>query len=160
MNPQHSYVSISDQIASRPHTRLLIPPHHSRDERVKPIVSDTHCHGSHNSAEHKQLSPLEQDVLWEYARLSDKIKRVSPPLKTPPAERQIANLSKLTADSPTEDLLQLLRTVEKQMGLVLTLVRSAPTHTLTEPVQSLGLGSHHGSTSRVRTATLNSCSKL
>lgn len=29
------------------------------------------------SANHDQLSPLEQDVLWEYAKLGDKLKRVS-----------------------------------------------------------------------------------
>lgn len=29
------------------------------------------------SASNEQLSSLEQDVLWEYAKLGDKIKRVS-----------------------------------------------------------------------------------
>lgn len=30
-----------------------------------------------SSAEHPQLSPLEAEVLWEYAKLADKVKRVS-----------------------------------------------------------------------------------
>lgn len=31
----------------------------------------------HASANHSQLSPLESEVLWEYAKLADKLKRVS-----------------------------------------------------------------------------------
>ncbi|RXK40889.1 DASH complex subunit DAD3 [Tremella mesenterica] len=61
---------------------------------------------------HPQLSSLEQQVLWEYAKLGDKIKR-------------IANLAKLTAENPNEGLLTDLRALERKMGLVLTLFRAS-----------------------------------
>ncbi|ORY31301.1 DASH complex subunit Dad3, partial [Naematelia encephala] len=63
-------------------------------------------------AGNSRLAPLEQDVLWEYAKLNDKIRR-------------IANLARLTADSPNEDLLSELRVLEKKMGLVLTLYKAS-----------------------------------
>ncbi|KAI9633471.1 DASH complex subunit Dad3-domain-containing protein [Dioszegia hungarica] len=63
-------------------------------------------------ANQAQLSPLEQEVLWEYAKLSDKIKRIS-------------NLAQLTAASPNESLLAELRSLEKKMGLVLTLYKAS-----------------------------------
>ncbi|KAK8869734.1 hypothetical protein IAR55_000302 [Kwoniella newhampshirensis] len=59
-----------------------------------------------------QLSSIEQDVLWEFAKLSDKVKRA-------------ANLARLTAESPNESLLDELRTLEKRMGLVLTLFQAS-----------------------------------
>ncbi|AFR93336.2 DASH complex subunit DAD3 [Cryptococcus neoformans] len=59
-----------------------------------------------------QLSQLEQELLWEFAKLSDKVKRA-------------ASLAKLTAESPNESLLAELRTLEKRMGLVLTLVKAS-----------------------------------
>ncbi|KIS00708.1 hypothetical protein L804_02129 [Cryptococcus deuterogattii 2001/935-1] len=62
-----------------------------------------------NIANNGQLSQLEQELLWEFAKLSDKVKRA-------------ANLAKLTAESPNESLLTELRTLEKRMGLVLTLI--------------------------------------
>ncbi|KGB75715.2 hypothetical protein CNBG_1553 [Cryptococcus deuterogattii R265] len=63
-------------------------------------------------ANNGQLSQLEQELLWEFAKLSDKVKRA-------------ANLAKLTAESPNESLLAELRTLEKRMGLVLTLVKAS-----------------------------------
>ncbi|CAD6567971.1 MAG: hypothetical protein TREMPRED_004139 [Tremellales sp. Tagirdzhanova-0007] len=59
-----------------------------------------------------QLSVLEQDVLWEYAKLGDKIKR-------------IASLARSAAEIPNETLLAELRTLEKKMGLVLTLFKAS-----------------------------------
>ncbi|WRT67252.1 uncharacterized protein IL334_004219 [Kwoniella shivajii] len=63
-------------------------------------------------ASNNQLSTLEQDVLWEFAKLNDKVKRAS-------------NLARLTAESPNESLLSELRTLEKRMGLVLTLFQAS-----------------------------------
>ncbi|WWD15996.1 hypothetical protein CI109_100420 [Kwoniella shandongensis] len=63
-------------------------------------------------ANNNQLSSIEQDVLWEFAKLSDKVKRA-------------ANLARLTAESPNESLLDELRTLEKRMGLVLTLFQAS-----------------------------------
>ncbi|GFZ51410.1 hypothetical protein JCM24511_09172 [Saitozyma sp. JCM 24511] len=63
-------------------------------------------------ANNPQLSPMEQQVLWEYAKLGDKVKR-------------IAGLAKLTSESPNESLLAELRELEKKMGLVLTLFKAS-----------------------------------
>ncbi|WWC89896.1 uncharacterized protein L201_004825 [Kwoniella dendrophila CBS 6074] len=63
-------------------------------------------------ANNNQLSTLEQDVLWEFAKLNDKVKRAS-------------NLARLTAESPNEALLAELRTLEKRMGMVLTLFKAS-----------------------------------
>ncbi|OCF55742.1 DASH complex subunit DAD3 [Kwoniella mangroviensis CBS 10435] len=63
-------------------------------------------------ANNNHLSTLEQDVLWEFAKLNDKVKRAS-------------NLAKLTAESPNEALLAELRTLEKRMGMVLTLFQAS-----------------------------------
>ncbi|ORX40785.1 DASH complex subunit Dad3-domain-containing protein [Kockovaella imperatae] len=63
-------------------------------------------------ANNSQLSSLEQEVLWEYVKLSDKIKRIS-------------NLAKETAETPNESLLTELRDLEKKMGLVLTLFKAS-----------------------------------
>ncbi len=78
-------------------------------------------------------------MLWEYAKLGDKIKRVSyrsnARFGLPTFDLlQIANLARLTAESPNEPLLAELRTLEKKMGLVLTLVS-----------QSLGVSDGPGS---------------
>ncbi|KAK4684300.1 DASH complex subunit DAD3, partial [Tremellales sp. Uapishka_1] len=61
---------------------------------------------------HAHFSPLEADVLWEYAKLSDKVKR-------------IANLARLTAEKPNEGLLAEMRELEKKIGLVLTLFKAS-----------------------------------
>ncbi|WVQ78359.1 hypothetical protein IAT38_000444 [Cryptococcus sp. DSM 104549] len=63
-------------------------------------------------ANHSQLSTLEADVLWEFAKLNDKIKRASA-------------LARETAENPNESLLAELRSLEKRMGLVLTLVQAS-----------------------------------
>ncbi|WVR05301.1 hypothetical protein IAU60_002315 [Kwoniella sp. DSM 27419] len=63
-------------------------------------------------ANNNQISPLEQEVLWEFAKLNDKVKRA-------------AQLARLTADSPNESLLAELRSLEKRMGLVLTLFQAS-----------------------------------
>ncbi|KAL7422981.1 hypothetical protein Q5752_002279 [Cryptotrichosporon argae] len=58
------------------------------------------------------LSPLEAEVLWEYAKLGDKIKRIT-------------NLAKQTADEPNTGLEAELRALEPKMGLVLTLYKAS-----------------------------------
>ncbi|WVO13929.1 hypothetical protein L204_101554 [Cryptococcus depauperatus] len=63
-------------------------------------------------ANNSQLTSTEKDVLWEYAKLSDKIKRA-------------ASLARETTKSPNESLLDELRVLEKRMGLVLTLVQAS-----------------------------------
>ncbi|EJD53199.1 hypothetical protein AURDEDRAFT_33817, partial [Auricularia subglabra TFB-10046 SS5] len=57
-----------------------------------------------------QLTPLEQDVLWEYAKLNQNVKNLC------------ARMRELS-ESPDKDLLAQLRVLERKMGLVMTLVR-------------------------------------
>ncbi|EKC99051.1 hypothetical protein A1Q2_06592 [Trichosporon asahii var. asahii CBS 8904] len=59
-------------------------------------------------ANHSQLTPLESEVLWEYAKLADKLKR-------------IAALARETSEKPNSELLVDLRELERKMKLVLTL---------------------------------------
>ncbi|CAK9780118.1 hypothetical protein CC85DRAFT_283688 [Cutaneotrichosporon oleaginosum] len=63
-------------------------------------------------AGHPQLSPLEAEVLWEYAKLADKVKRITA-------------LVRQTLDKPNSRLLEELRELEKEMKLVLTMYRAA-----------------------------------
>lgn len=64
--------------------------------------------------DHPNLSPLESQVLWEYAKLAHHL-------------RVISTKSRLLTQQP---LLANLRTLEKKMGLVLTLVRISSTRCL------------------------------
>jgi len=61
---------------------------------------------------HPSLSPLEADVLWEYAKLSQHVKELT---------AQTRRLS----EAPDENLLARLRVLERKMGLVLTLFKSS-----------------------------------
>ncbi|RSH81323.1 uncharacterized protein EHS24_008766 [Apiotrichum porosum] len=58
-------------------------------------------------ANHPQLSALEAEVLWEYAKLSDTISK-------------IGTLARDTAETPNESLLASLRDLETKMKLVFT----------------------------------------
>ncbi|KAG8875209.1 hypothetical protein FRB97_005322 [Tulasnella sp. 331] len=59
-------------------------------------------------AGHPELSGLEASVLWEYAKMAGIVK-------------QLAATTRNLANTPANDLLATMRTVESQMGLVLTL---------------------------------------
>ncbi|KAH8117044.1 DASH complex subunit Dad3-domain-containing protein [Phellopilus nigrolimitatus] len=61
---------------------------------------------------HPALSPLEGDVLWEYAKLSQHVKIL------------VAKTRKL-GDEPDQNLLSQLRVLETKMGLVLTLFKAS-----------------------------------
>jgi len=61
---------------------------------------------------HPSLSPLEADVLWEYAKLSQHVKELT---------AQTRRLS----EAPDENLLARLRVLERKMGLVLTLFKAS-----------------------------------
>jgi len=61
---------------------------------------------------HPSLSPLEADVLWEYAKLSQHVKEMT------------AQTRKLS-EAPDENLLACLRVLERKMGLVLTLFKAS-----------------------------------
>jgi len=61
---------------------------------------------------HPSLSPLEADVLWEYAKLSHHVKEMT------------AQTRKLS-EAPDESLLACLRVLERKMGLVLTLFKAS-----------------------------------
>jgi len=61
---------------------------------------------------HPSLSPLQAQVLGEYAKLNHALKSLS-------------SLTKELNDSPTDTLIAQLRTLERQMGLVLTLYRAS-----------------------------------
>ncbi|KAF8324331.1 uncharacterized protein EI90DRAFT_2846847, partial [Cantharellus anzutake] len=58
---------------------------------------------------HPHLSPLQAQLLGEYAKLNHALKSLS-------------TLTKELNDLPTDALIAQLRTLERQMGLVLTLV--------------------------------------
>lgn len=61
---------------------------------------------------HPNLSPLQAQVLGEYARLNHAIK-------------SLTSLTKELNDAPADALATQLRTLERQMGLVLTLYRAS-----------------------------------
>ncbi|KAG7448294.1 uncharacterized protein BT62DRAFT_930383 [Guyanagaster necrorhizus] len=63
-------------------------------------------------ADHPSLTPLEADVLWEYAKLATNVK-------------QVASKAKGLSKEPDEQLLARLRDLEKKMGLVLTLFKAS-----------------------------------
>ncbi|KAG8691653.1 hypothetical protein FRC11_013669 [Ceratobasidium sp. 423] len=71
-------------------------------------------------AGHPQLTPLEADVLWEYAKLSRT-------LKTPPKKSFIQLVAKSREMSERSDdaLLAKLRAAEMKMGLVHTLFKAS-----------------------------------
>ncbi|KAF8918893.1 DASH complex subunit Dad3-domain-containing protein [Mucidula mucida] len=61
---------------------------------------------------HAELTTLEADVLWEYAKLAQNVK-------------QVAAKSKVLTKDPDEMLLARLRELEKKMGLVMTLFKAS-----------------------------------
>ncbi|ETW86152.1 hypothetical protein HETIRDRAFT_248007, partial [Heterobasidion irregulare TC 32-1] len=62
--------------------------------------------------DHPGLSPIEADVLWEYAKLSQHIKDL------------VAQTRRLS-EAPDESMLKRLRVLERKMGLVLTLFKAS-----------------------------------
>ncbi|KAJ7596684.1 DASH complex subunit Dad3-domain-containing protein, partial [Mycena floridula] len=61
---------------------------------------------------HPSLSALESELLWEYAKLAEHVKKVT------------IQTRKLT-EEPDKHLLARLRVLEKKMGLVLTLFKAS-----------------------------------
>ncbi|CAL1705632.1 unnamed protein product [Somion occarium] len=61
---------------------------------------------------HPNLSDLEAEVLWQYAKLSQNIKEL------------VAETRRLS-ETPDESLLKQLRSLEMKMGLVLTLFKAS-----------------------------------
>ncbi|KAJ7085656.1 DASH complex subunit Dad3-domain-containing protein [Mycena belliarum] len=63
-------------------------------------------------AAHPSLSPLERDVLWEYAKLAEHLK-------------QLKHKTRALSAQPDALLLARLRAVENKMGLILTLFKAS-----------------------------------
>jgi len=61
---------------------------------------------------HPQLSPIEAEVLWEYAKLAQHLKQL---------QQKTRNLT----EQPDTMLLARLRVVESKMGLILTLFKAS-----------------------------------
>ncbi|EIM89801.1 uncharacterized protein STEHIDRAFT_50696 [Stereum hirsutum FP-91666 SS1] len=62
--------------------------------------------------DHPSLSPVEADILWEYAKLNQHIKDL------------VAQTRRLS-EAPDEGMLKRLRVLERKMGLVLTLFKAS-----------------------------------
>jgi len=80
--------------------------------------------------DHQELTKLEAEVLWEYAKLAKNVKSVrdTPLDASCNATNNLLQLLLKTrelSEAPDEGLLGQLRTLERKMGLVLTLVRAA-----------------------------------
>lgn len=79
---------------------------------------------------HPNLTELEAEVLWEYAKLSQNVKDVShnwslkDPLSQNATSSQLITETRRLSEAPDETLLKRLRSLEMKMGLVLTLVRT------------------------------------
>ncbi|TFK42472.1 DASH complex subunit Dad3-domain-containing protein [Crucibulum laeve] len=61
---------------------------------------------------HPSLSPLEAEVLWEYAKLAQHVKLVT-------------QRTRALSEQPDQRMLARLRVLEKKMGLVLTLFKAS-----------------------------------
>ncbi|KAH8099506.1 DASH complex subunit Dad3-domain-containing protein [Cristinia sonorae] len=61
---------------------------------------------------HPNLSDVEADVLWQYAKLSQNI-------------RELITETRRLSEAPDETLLKRLRSLEMKMGLVLTLFKAS-----------------------------------
>ena len=74
---------------------------------------------------HPSLTPLEAEVLWEYAKLAQNIRMVCSiitslsPFQFYP---KVTQKTRLLHEEPDKHMLAKLRILEKKMGLVLTLV--------------------------------------
>ncbi|KAB5594995.1 hypothetical protein CTheo_1628 [Ceratobasidium theobromae] len=103
--------------------RSRLPPSRSSYSPVFPFPMSALDH-SNVYAAHPHLTPLEADVLWEYAKLARTLKTVcatqslSLPLTTP----QLVAKSREMTDKSDDELLAKLRAAEIKMGLVHTLV--------------------------------------
>lgn len=75
---------------------------------------------------HPELTQLEADVLWEYAKLAQNVQQVSGGTFQSGMGiltcEQVASRTKELSKEPDELLLTRLRELEKKMGLVMTLV--------------------------------------
>ena len=79
---------------------------------------------------HPELTQTEAEVLWEYAKLNQRLKIVSSPMSSFTFFPQIADSfhqmiaeTKRLSQLPEEHLLKDMRNLETKMGFVLTLVR-------------------------------------
>ncbi|EKM82579.1 hypothetical protein AGABI1DRAFT_33570 [Agaricus bisporus var. burnettii JB137-S8] len=61
---------------------------------------------------HPSLTPLEAEVLWEYAKLAQHVKLMT-------------QKTRLLQEEPDKKMLTRLRVLEKKMGLVLTLFKAS-----------------------------------
>ncbi|KIJ44200.1 hypothetical protein M422DRAFT_168629 [Sphaerobolus stellatus SS14] len=75
--------------------------------------SDAHADLDINPYEdHPELSKLEADVLWEYAKLAKNVKT-------------LLNRTRELSEAPDQALLEQLRVLERKLGLVLTLFKAS-----------------------------------
>ncbi|XXG97196.1 hypothetical protein Hte_003491 [Hypoxylon texense] len=70
-----------------------------------------------------ELTPLEQEVLEEYERLAENMKKASS-LPPPPAWH-LANVLDTMAGQPTTEILDGLRELERKTSLVFTLLKAS-----------------------------------
>jgi DASH complex subunit DAD3 len=101
---------------------------------------------------HPNLSPIEVEVLWEYAKLAQNLKQVCGSTRSLTRFRcnnapQLKQKTRNLTEQPDATLTARLRAVENKMGLILTLVRAIfmlrnGSRLRCFPVQSVGVGSH------------------
>jgi DASH complex subunit DAD3 len=72
---------------------------------------------------HPSLTPLEADVLWEYAKLAQNL-------------RMVRQKIRLLYEEPDKQMLAKLRILEKKMGLVLTLFKASVWGVINEQPES------------------------
>jgi len=72
---------------------------------------------------HPSLTPLEADVLWEYAKLAQNLRMVKQKIR-------------LLYEEPDKQMLAKLRILEKKMGLVLTLFKASVWGVINEQPES------------------------
>jgi len=72
---------------------------------------------------HPSLTPLEADVLWEYAKLAQNL-------------RMVKQKTRLLYEEPDKQMLAKLRILEKKMGLVLTLFKASVWGVINEQPES------------------------
>ncbi|KAL0946829.1 hypothetical protein HGRIS_012998 [Hohenbuehelia grisea] len=87
---------------------------------------------------HPSLSPLEAEVLWEYAKLAHHVKFVT-------------QRTRALGEEPDQRMLARLRVLEKKMGLVLTLFKASVWGVINEqPVADASLESDPTANDTVR----------
>jgi len=72
---------------------------------------------------HPSLTPLETEVLWEYAKLAHNL-------------RMVTQKTRLLHEEPDKQMLAKLRILEKKMGLVLTLFKASVWGVINEQPES------------------------